>query len=151
MLDLIDMLNCFGFLFHNDNWSYFFWRGIPKIQLSGSFSNAKKNNCIFGGRFFAKLQSVAISQWSLRFFALSSLFKKKKMKATAAIKKCTKQVWVIRSHSKLLANYSADVNACVPRQATHPTPWVTYRWARTHSIGTDEPTYVHVPWAATLC
>ncbi len=45
----------------------------------------KKNNRIFGGSFFAKLQSVAISQWSLSFFALSSLLPKN-CEATVAIK-----------------------------------------------------------------
>ncbi len=73
------------------------------------------------------------------------------MKVTAAIKndhtkfvnqKCTQQVRVTRLHSKLLANYSADVHACVPRQATQPTPWVTYQWARTHSAGTGKPTHI---------
>ncbi len=48
--------------------------------------HTQKNNLIFDGNFFAKLQSVAISQLSLRFLALSSLFQKKTVKATAAIK-----------------------------------------------------------------
>ncbi len=52
------------------------------------------------------------------------------------------QVRVTRSHSKLLANYSVDVHAYVPRQATQPTPWVTYRRARTHSAGTGKPTHI---------
>ncbi len=46
-------------------------RGILKSQWVGNLAKAK-NNRIFGGRFFAELQSVAISQWSLRFFALAN-------------------------------------------------------------------------------
>ncbi len=48
----------------------------------------KKNNRIFGGIFFVKLQSVAISQWSFLH-----------LKATAAIKKRPREVRELKVHT----------------------------------------------------
>ncbi len=49
-------------------------------------SKHEKNNRIFGGRFFAKLQSVVISLWSLCFFLHLLVCSPKAIKAIAAIK-----------------------------------------------------------------
>ncbi len=48
-----------------------------KKAMVWQLSKRKKAIAFFGRTFFAKLQSVAISQWSLRFFALIILFPKK--------------------------------------------------------------------------
>ncbi len=90
MFDLIDMLYCFGSFFHNNNnnnnnWGLILETGIPKSQWFDSLANSK-NNRIFVGIFFAKLQSVAISQWSLGFFCTKQSVSQKAMKTTAAIK-----------------------------------------------------------------
>ncbi len=58
--------------------------------------------------------------------------------------KRTQQIRVTRSHSELLANYSVDVHARVPRQAIEPAPWVTYRRARTHLAGTAHLCFKHL-------
>ncbi len=72
----------------------------------------------------------------LTFFCTSLFCLQKTMKATASTKnghtklvilKCTQPGRVTHLSSLLLANYSSGVHACGPRQASQPTPWVTYR------------------------
>ncbi len=64
MLDLIDII-IIGIKISEEFQKPTFWQ-----------PSEGKNNRIFGVIFFAQLQSVAISQWSLRVFALTFVSQK---------------------------------------------------------------------------
>ncbi len=58
-------------------------------------------NAIKTNWFFAKLQSVAISQWFLHFFALSSLFPKTNESDCSDKKTTTRSSWIKSAHNRL--------------------------------------------------
>ncbi len=94
-----------------------FWGEKFQKATGLAAEQTQKHNRIFGGRFFAQLQSVAISQWSLCFLHLAVCFKKNNESDRSDKKTTTRRSWIKSAHNRL-GWLARTVNSCPITQWT---------------------------------